>query len=357
VHSIYIFQVSAIKPRKVYWEAYFAAWFPVRYNKETVRRLAGLLEGLERPNNRGRPLTPIQQVCVTLGYFGGGHLTRVAGLCGGVSQKGAWCAVRRVTAAICAQKDNFIRMPTDEEAAATARRLEDRFHLPGFAFGVDGVVMLYEDKPRLIPRGRVPQDYWNRKMVYAMNVQIVGDDEGRILDIDVDWAGSANDARIWNASGVKRVIQRQRQFLIAGDSAYPISEVCITPYRVAETVADRSKALFNRRHSGLRTVCTENLFGRWKRRWRILKMLRMKEAWARETIMACAVLHNMAILWADEDLPEVEEVEEEGEVELMPPPPPALGFDVLELEQMEPLMVRARGQNARDALRLTMPPA
>ena len=297
VHSIYIFQVSAIKPRKVYWEAYFAAWFPVRYNKETVRRLAGLLDGLDHPNNRGRPLTPIQQVCITLGFLGGGHLTRVAGLCGGVSQKAAWCAVRRVTAAICVLKRDFIRMPTDEEAAATARRLEDRFHLPGFAFGVDGVAMLYEDKPRVIPPGTVAQDYWNRKMTYAINVQIVGDDEGRILDIDAGWVGSANDARIWNASGVKQVIQRQRRFLLAGDSAYPISEVCITPYRVAEAAADARKRLFNIRHSGLRTVCTENLFGRMKRRWRILKMMRMKVEWARETIIGSERIRRQIFFW------------------------------------------------------------
>ena len=186
-------------------------------------------------------------------------------------------------------------MPTDAEAAATAQRLEDRFHLPDFAFGVDGVVIMFKDTPRVIPPGNVAQDYWNRKMTYAFNVQIVGDDEGRILDIDAGWPGSVNDARIWNASGVKQVIQRQRRFLLAGDSGYPISEVCITPYRVAETMADATKRRFNQRHSGLRTVCTENLFGRWKRRWRSLRMLRCQEEWARETIIACAVLNNIAI--------------------------------------------------------------
>jgi hypothetical protein len=47
-------------------------------------------------------------------------------------------------------------------------------------------------------------------MTYAINVQVVGDDEGCILDIVADWQGANNDARNWNASGVKQVISRQR---------------------------------------------------------------------------------------------------------------------------------------------------
>jgi hypothetical protein len=49
------------------------------------------------------------------------------------------------------------------------------------------------------------QDFWNCKMTY---VKVVGD-EGYILDIVADWQGANNDARIWNASGVKQVISRQ----------------------------------------------------------------------------------------------------------------------------------------------------
>ena len=72
----------------------FFKCYRYRFDKETVVRLTEQLPNLERPNDRGRPLTPIQQVCITLGYFGGGQLTRIAGLCGGVSQKAAWWAIR-----------------------------------------------------------------------------------------------------------------------------------------------------------------------------------------------------------------------------------------------------------------------
>jgi hypothetical protein len=318
-----------------------------RFNKANVQRITELLQGLDRPNNRGRPLTPIQQVCIALNFYGGGHLTRIAGLCGGVSQKAAWNAVRRVTFAFCELKPQFIRMPSDQDCAATAQRLQDRFHLPGFAFGVDGVVVKFEEAPRKIPEGTVQQDFWGRKMHYAINCQIVGNDEGLILDINADWQGANNDARIWGTSPVKHVINRQRQFLVAGDSAYPISETCITPYRVAEAAGDPRKRLFNRRHSGLRTVCTENIFGCWKRRWRCLKLLRSKYRWARETTIACAVLHNIGILWADED---------PVDRDMEPPPPPQPRAVAVAQEDEEPALIRARGQAIRDRICQNMPP-
>ena len=133
---------------------------------------------------------------------------------------------------------------------------------------------------------------------------------------------------------------------MAGDSAYPISETCITPYRVAEACDDQSKRTFNRRHSGLRTVCTENIYGRLKRRWRVLKLLRMRYPYARETVIACCVLHNIAIRWADE-------VPDDGE--MAPPPAPVPVVAEVAQEDEEPVQVRARGQALRERLRREMP--
>jgi hypothetical protein len=65
---------------------------------------------------------------------------------------------------------------------ATARRLQAAYHLKGFAIGVDGTVVKFEEASRDIPEG--------------------------------------NDARIWATSPGKEVINRQRWFLVVGDSAY-----------------------------------------------------------------------------------------------------------------------------------------
>jgi hypothetical protein len=305
---------------------------------------------LGRRNNRGRPLTPIQQVCVALNFYAGGHFTRISGLCGGVSQKTAWLAINRVTNKLCRLKAHFIRLPTTLEMEETAARLEERFHLPRFAFGIDGVVMIFDGAPRKVPEGTVKQDYWNRKMRYATNVQVVGNDRHVIHDINVDWPGVTHDARIWKNSSVKQVLERQRQFLLAGDSGYPISENLITPYRNAEALGNRRKRKFNTRLSGLRTVCTENIFGIMKRRFNQLTKLKCTLHRARRTIVAIAVLHNISILWNDE-LPVEDIVPCDGPAR----PVPAQEYEIVG-DDAEPAVVRARGQQLRDSLCENMPP-
>jgi hypothetical protein len=109
----------------------------------------------------------------------------------------------------------------------------------------------------------VQQNFRNRKiLMYALNVQIVGNHEGHILDLCADWQVGTADTCIWNASQVKCIVNRKRHFLVAGDSGYPISETCITPYHDAEAAGDPSKRLFNRKLCGTHTLCMECIFCR-----------------------------------------------------------------------------------------------
>ena len=56
----------------------------IRFSKQSVRRISDLLtEDLRRPNRRGKPLPPAEQVAVALLQLGGGSFQRVAGLAGG----------------------------------------------------------------------------------------------------------------------------------------------------------------------------------------------------------------------------------------------------------------------------------
>ncbi len=319
-----------------------------RVDKPTVTQLAEILE-LDPKNFRGRPLSAVQQVCVALNFYAGGHFTRVAGLCHGVSQKAAWWAIRRVTTKLCLLREDFIKYPTTAEMAETANNLYERFGLAGFAFGIDCVVVKFTKAPHKISVGSVQQDYWNRKMTHALNVQIVGNDKRLILDIDCDWFGSANDARIWKNSSAKTVIEGQTDqnpFLLAGDSGYPLSQYLIVPYTTEEALNDESKRRFNRRHSGLRTVVTENIFAIMKSRFPVLNMLRAHKDNARQHVLAIAILHNLCILWGDED--------PDG------PPPPPRPEDAVEGgvgdHHWTVDATRAAGLRARDALRLSLGP-
>jgi hypothetical protein len=64
----------------------------------------------------------------------------------------------------------------------------------------------------------------------------------------------------------------------------------------------------------------------------------------RETVVACAVLHNIAIQWDDED-----------DEQMDPPPAPQPVAAAVGNEDEEPALVRAPGQAIRDRIRLNIP--
>ena len=287
-----------IDPRAVFDDEMFKKHF--RFSKESVEHITAILEtDFMHENRRGLPIEPLYQVCIFLNHVAGAQYHRTSAWCAGISMEGARLSIIRVANALIRRKAEFIYLPSSDEMLATSQRILDRFKLPRFALAVDGVQMRFNEAPRKIPGNKNPQLFWCRKQFFSINCQVVANDR-LICDIDVGWPGSTHDARIWRRSQVKRVIESQRRFLIAGDSAYPISEVLIKPYPVAESAQDNRKREFNRRLSGLRTVMSENLYGVWKRRFPILKNLRQNLETSQKVIVATAILFNMGRIWGDE---------------------------------------------------------
>lgn len=298
-----------VDPRDTMSSSEFKRHF--RFTKETFAKIVQMLEPDLLLDPRGDPLSPVQQVCVALHTYGGGHYQRVSGLCGGVSQNAAREALIRVTDAIIERKDQFIFMPDVQEMEDTSERMFDKFGLPRFAMAVDGMMSRFEEAPKKLPPGTYQQLYWCRKQFYAINCQVVANDR-RIYDLDCRWPGSTHDSRIWNRSEVKHYMESQRRFLVAGDSGYPISDVLIKPFSMNEASGDRRKRMFNRRLSGARTVMSENIYGVWKRRFPIIKSLRTGFLFSQKIICATAILFNLGRMWAEEDLEEEENEDADG---------------------------------------------
>ena len=86
------------------------------------------------------------------------------------------------------------------------------------------------------------------------------------------------------------------------DAAYPISRVLMKPFTNNKISNDLRKLLFNRRLSGLQTAMSEYVFGRWVRRFPNIKDLKTFLTQLQKTILATAILQNIAMHWDEDDV-------------------------------------------------------
>ena len=261
-----------------------------RFSKLNVKRISALLNPyLSRRNNRGCPLSVDSQVCIALEQLGCAAFQRTTGLSGGVSQSCARTNTLRVVNALFSIRRNWIRFPSHNEMRLTAQFNLNKFGLKDFFAGVDGCLMRFQKCPRGIPPRQNSQLYWCRKQFYALNVQIVSNNT-YIYSVDCGWFGRAHDSRVWNRSQAKQEIETNTgQYLICGDSAYPISAKLIKPFHNP----DQNQARFNAKLNGMRTIMTENVYSHLKQRFPILRELRYNLAFSQRVIEACCVLHNI----------------------------------------------------------------
>ena len=308
-----------------------------RFTKAGFESLLGLIGAqLEHKDGRGGALSPAVQLQTALNHMAGAMFQRSTGLCFDGSQSAARICIIKVCDALLSLKGQWIYMPSVAEQAHTAQYCLDKFGLPGISMAVDGVHCYFADTPRGVPAHiNELKVFWGRKARYSINCQVIGNEQ-RICDIDVQWPGSTHDARIWKLSHAKQIIEEQIEYKIAADSGYPISQVLVKPYSAAEVNENPRRRTFNRKLSGLRTVMTEDIFGRWKKCFPILRNLQCHLELSQKIIVTTAILENIAHAWnvdqPDDDLPN------------LPHEGPVIIYD----DSVE--VTRIRGQVERDIL-------
>ena len=204
-------------------------------------------------------------------------------------------------------RSRFLHLPTRAQQELNMQAVLQKYNLPNVIAGVDGCHIPFLERPRNIPGGRDHVAFINRKGFYSLNAQIVGGMDRRIYDIQLSSPGSFHDAATWTMSLFKGWLETRNELggLVLGDSAYPLSHYCLTPYDEQESQTSDSKCLFNVRHSQARVEMTENIYGMWKKRFPLIKHIRLHVNNAVRVITASAVLHNMAVEWKD-TLPELQ---------------------------------------------------
>ena len=124
------------------------------------------------------------------------------------------------------------------------------------------------------------------------------------------WPGRAHDARVWHRSPIFKAlpdlcyIEGQRideTFHIIGDSAYPLSNHLMVPYKQKKNSLTHAQKVFNTNLASKRSVI-ERAFGLLGLRFPRLTYLRFRTNDKRiMSVVAACVLHNWCIMEDDED--------------------------------------------------------
>ncbi|KAI7966338.1 hypothetical protein MJO29_002086 [Puccinia striiformis f. sp. tritici] len=185
--------------------------------------------------------------------------------------------------------------PNAQQRATLTETLQGKTVFDGCISFVDGTIFPLASAPT-----KHKEDYWMRKMVYAVNSLIVCNWQQRVIYAVHGWCGSAHDQRVYKNSLLYR---NPRQFFSPGeyllaDSAYTSTNTVIPAFKRAPgRPLPPEKQQFNYELSHNRVI-VEHTIGMLKNRWQSLKSLSI-EILGKKTakrlntwLRACVVLHN-----------------------------------------------------------------
>ncbi|XP_023312349.1 putative nuclease HARBI1 [Anoplophora glabripennis] len=281
-----------------YWdeEEFFIRF---RLTKDSVRQLLDIIvETLETATNRNAAITPITQLLLALRYYATGSMLIVVGDFCGVHKSTASRMVKKVSEAIASLRNRFINFPQDpHEIDRICTKFYEIARFPRVIGTIDCTHIKIQS-----PGGDQAENFRNRKGYYSFNVQTICDGNLCIRDIVARWPGSSHDQTIFNASSIKAKFDRgdMQNKVLLGDSGYGLSRYLITP--LPNPILPQ-EILFQEALLRTRYV-VERSYGVWKRRFPILSLgIKLDYTRVQAVIVACAVLHNIAVLNGENEPP------------------------------------------------------
>lgn len=241
-------------------------------------------------------------VCITLRFLATGSFLEVAGDFGGIHKSTTSRKIYLVLRAIASLGRDIVKMPNSENERNLVRTgFYNRARLPRCIGALDCTHVRIQS-----PGGVNAETYRNRKGFFSLNVQAICNVDLKFQDVVCRWPGSAHDANIFRNSRVKNDFENgmyNHDFLVA-DSGYAVKPYVITPLLNPQTAEEN---LFNESQIRTRNPI-ERAFGVLKRRFPILALgIRLKKEKVEAVVMACVVLHNIALKMGDVEPPEVNE--------------------------------------------------
>ncbi|XP_066596095.1 putative nuclease HARBI1 [Prorops nasuta] len=227
----------------------------------------------------------------------------------GVSKSMLWECVMNVAFVLENHVKEYIKWPDPQQLLQNQHKFLAIDNFPGVVGAVDGSHI-----PISTPIEH-PNSYVNRKGIHSVVLQGICDHRMKFIDVFAGFCGSVHDARVWNQCHIKALIDAnmERYFPqnthLIGDSAYPLSNYLLTPYRDNGHLNDIQRN-YNTRLSRTRIII-ERTFGLLKARFRKLHFMYLYNTdLIPLIILACCILHNICIDYEDEPFIDIEENDE-----------------------------------------------
>lgn len=155
--------------------------------------------------------------------------------------------------------------------------------------------------PISTPYHKIKSTYVNRHDSPALTLQAICSYNKLFLDVFTGVPSKIHDSRVYKLSFISKKMPDicENTWHIIGDSAYPIRNWLLTPFRDYGDLTNIQKN-YNKRHASTR-VKIENAFGMLKSRWRQLTRTDFSTVLrTADFIISCCVLHNLCILNNDD---------------------------------------------------------
>uniref|UniRef100_A0A672HG15 Putative nuclease HARBI1 n=1 Tax=Salarias fasciatus TaxID=181472 RepID=A0A672HG15_SALFA len=251
---------------------------------------------LERETKRSNPIPAHVQLMSTLGCLANGTFQREMADIYGVSQPTMSRILPTVLDAIISLAPTYIQFPYENHRQA---EIKQGFHaVAGFPniIGAIGCTHIAIKAP-----SHNECSYINSEGYHSINTQIICDSTMSLLNVVARWPGGTPDSSIlqnsscFNISKLLSGLSVLYYVISTGDRGYPLKPWLMTPVANPSTPQEQH---YNRAHARSRAV-VDHAVGLLKGRWLCLSnvggILKYEPKKVCQIILACCVLHNLAI--------------------------------------------------------------
>jgi len=235
--------------------------------------------------SRNYALSPDEKLLLALRFYACGNFLMAVGDEHKMSTSSACRAVKEVSLNIAALSREYIKFGDPDEVVEDFQRISKFPNVMG-AVGCTHIRIKS-------PGQNQDEEFRNRKGYFSLNVQAVSSAQLIIQDVVVRWPGSTHNTTIFDNSRLKHRWETgefENNFLLG--KGYASSKYMMTPIKNPTTEAEK---LYNESQiPACNTV--SRCFEVWKQRFPVLSYgMRINIDTAKVLIVACAVLHNIAI--------------------------------------------------------------